>query len=142
MRRLDSGLTLLELLLVMGLVGMFTVAGGIGLSSLYESFTVRSAGDEIRTLLRQAREYTLSRRESTNYQIRLSNNIITLENVSGVELDRYQAPTDLVFSPNSLLWSFLPITGEPTGCVLPCQLTLSLKGTTEIIEISQSGIIE
>jgi type II secretory pathway pseudopilin PulG len=137
-----SGFTLLELLLVFGLVGVVTLAGTVGLSALQETFTLRSTGDEIRSLMRLARENSLAGRDELSYRVALNNDIVTLENSAGTQLERYQAPKGVNFTPDSFIWTFLPASGEVTGCIAPCQLTLTYGSSTEIVRITQSGIIE
>lgn len=142
MRIRSSGFTFFEIIIVFGLMITFTVLGGIGVIQLHESFTLKSSADEIRSLLALAREQTLANLDNTSYRVNLNSNIVALQTASGVEQERVQVPTSVTFTPSSLTWSYLPATGEISGCTAPCQLTLTQGGATEIIRITQSGIIE
>lgn len=141
-RRHPAGLTMFEIILVFGLMIAFTVLGGIGIIQLQESFTLRSAGDEIRSLLALAREQSLANLNNTSYRVNANNNIVTLQTAAGQELRRYQAPESITFTPSSFTWQYLSVTGEISGCIAPCILTLTQGSSTEVIKVNQSGIIE
>lgn len=134
-------MTLFEIMLVIGITGLITVAAILGLGTLQSSFRVRSAADEIRAQLELGRELAIANQDQASYRIGNQEGVVILY-ADNVELSRFIPPQGLTFSPETFEWGFTPITGELTGCTLPCSLTLSSGGSTELINIHASGVVD
>lgn len=140
MKRGMRGMTLLEVLLVIALTAAISVTGVMGLSQLTAIFRLRSAGDEIRALLQYGRELATANKNQVAYSLVFSSGVVSLTG-GGTEVGRFQPPAEIIFAPASFSWGFTPLSGALTGCALPCQLTLSNVGNSEIITIQANGVI-
>lgn len=141
MKSVASGMTLLELLLVIGLATAVLAAGSVSWSQLSIIFRLRSAGDEIRGLLQYGRELAKANKNQASYSLSFASGVMILSG-SGVEVGRYQSPAGIIFSPAMFNWGFSPLSGQLTGCPLPCQLTLTGGDNSEVITIQSNGIID
>lgn len=138
---MSRGFTFLEIILVFGLISLLTVIGTVNLNQLQSIFKARSTADEVRSMLQLARQLSLNNNNQTTYQVSLSGDIITLTSAAGIEINRYQPPSGVTFSPSSFTWRFEPITGSVTGCVSPCQLNITFGPATQSVIINTSGVI-
>ncbi len=136
-----SGMTLFETLLVLTITILVTVSGVIGLSALQSLFQLRSTGDEIRAQLQYGRELAIANKGGAQYRIGYSSGSVILS-ANGSDVSRFQVPGVISFSPSTFDWGFAPVTGELTGCSLPCTLGLTMRGNSEIIIVRSNGIIE
>ena len=136
-----KGFTFIEVILVFTFISALAALGGINISALQSGFKLAATADEVRNLLRTARQLSLSNYNQTSYKVSLTGQVVKLQTLSGTEVSRYLSPTDVTFSPTSLTWTFAAVTGAVSGCILPCQLTLTSANNTQIVTISQSGII-
>ncbi len=135
-----KGLSLIELLLVLAIVSVITAAGVVGLSQLQAIFKLRSAADEIRGQLQYGRELAIPNKDQLIYQISLSSGTVILKSNNG-EITRFQSPAGVTYSPASFTWGFSPITGLLTGCTLPCTLSLTSSGNTELVIFQANGLV-
>lgn len=135
-----AGFTFIELVLVVAITAAITASAIVGLSQLQAVFKIRSAGDEIRSQLQYGRELSIANKDQLSYQISLTSGIVVLRSNLG-EIARFQSPAGITYSPASFTWGFSPITGQLTGCSLPCQLTLTSIGNTEVVIFQQNGIV-
>lgn len=135
-----SGMTLLETLLVMLLITVITMAGGFGLAQLQTQFQLRGTGDEIRSQLQYGRELAIANKGWSGYRIKSINGLVVLVS-DGRELSRVTIPRGMNMSPPVFDWGFAPVTGQLSGCALPCSLGLSLKGSSETVIIQSNGIV-
>ena len=133
-------MTFIEILLVTTIAIMITVGGVSGLSQLQAVFKLREAADEIRAALQLGRELAIANKDQQVYQVDLNSGIMTLRSNAG-EIIRYLGPEGITYSPASFNWGFTPLTGQLTGCVLPCQLTLSSGGNMELVLFQANGIV-
>jgi len=136
----NKGFTFLEVVLVVAITVAVTAAGVAGLSQLQAVFKLRSAGDEIRSQLQYGRELAIANKDQLSYEISLVSGIVILRSNLG-EIARFQSPAGITYSPSSFNWGFTPLTGQLTGCVLSCQLTLTSTGNTELVIFQQNGIV-
>ncbi|MEK7525146.1 MAG: prepilin-type N-terminal cleavage/methylation domain-containing protein [Patescibacteria group bacterium] len=134
------GLTLIEILLVMALVVVISAGGIAGLSQLQAVFKLRGAADEIRAALQLGRELAIANKDQETYQISLAFGIVILRSNAG-EIVRYMSPAGITYSPSSFGWGFTPLTGQLTGCPLPCQLTLTSGENVELVIFQTNGIV-
>lgn len=137
----QRGFTFLEVILVFTFMAALAALGGINISALQSSFKLAATADEVRSLLKTARQLSLSNYNQTSYKLNLSGKIISLQTAQGAEVQRYQAPADVDFSPTSFTYSFANVTGAVSGCVLPCSITLTSANNTQVININSNGII-
>ena len=135
------GFTFFEMLLVISITTSVTAAGIVGLSQLQAIFKIRSAADEIRSLMQLGRELAIANKNQANYNINLATGVVTLK-AGQTEVGRFISPAGVIYQPNTLTWGFTPLTGVLTGCPLPCELRLTSTDNVEIITIQQSGIIK
>lgn len=138
----SSGFTLLEVLLVFALIVALTAAGGLALFQLQSHFRARATADEIRALFQLARQRSLNRLDQDQYQVTLVNNLFDLTTTSGRQLEHYQPPTGVTFTPDQLIWRFQPVTGQVQGCAPPCQLTIDFGPTTQTVTIYTNGLVD
>lgn len=135
-----KGLTFIEVLLVVALTVAISAGGIAGLSQLQAVFKLRGAADEIRAALQLGRELAIANKDQETYQISLASGIVILRSNAG-EIVRYLSPSGITYSPSAFSWGFTPLTGELTGCALPCQLTLTSVGNTELVIFQTNGIV-
>lgn len=135
-----KGLTFIEILLVIAITAAITGAGVVGLSQLQSVFKLRSAADMIRGQLQYGRELAVANKDQLSYEISLSSGTVILRSNVG-EIDRFQSPTGIVYSPSSFTWSFTPLTGQLAGCPLPCELTLTIGDNTELVIFQTNGLV-
>ncbi len=136
----QSGMTFIEILLVMGIALVISVGGISGLSQLQAVFKLRGAADEIRAALQLGRELARANKDQESYLISLASGIFVLRSNAG-EIIRYQSPEGITYSPASFTWGFTPLTGQLSGCQLPCELSLSSGGNTELVIFQANGIV-
>lgn len=137
-----KGFTLLELLLVFAIIVSVSAAGIIGLSQITTIFRLRAAADETKALFQLGRELTIANQDQATYQLTLDPDFIQLSTAAGLEVARYQPPSGIVFTTPTQNWGFTPVSGTVTGCLLPCQITLNLGGSSEIISLNANGLID
>ncbi len=137
---MNKGFTFIELVLVVAITVAITASGIVGLSQLQAIFKLRSSGDEIRSQLQYGRELAIANKDQLSYQISLVSGVVILRSNLG-EITRFQSPAGITYSPSSFTWGFTPLTGQLTGCALPCQLTLTSIGNTELVIFQQNGIV-
>lgn len=135
-----KGLTFIEILLVVALTVAISAGGIAGLSQLQAVFKLRGAADEIRAALQLGRELAIANKDQETYQVGLASGIVILRSNAG-EIVRYLSPEGITYSPPAFTWGFAPLTGELTGCALPCQLTLTSGGNTELVIFQTNGIV-
>lgn len=133
-------MTFIEILLVMTVAILIAMGGVSGLSQLQAVFKLREASDEIRAALQLGRESAIANKDQETYQISLASGVIILRSTVG-EIVRYLSPGGITYSPATFNWGFAPLTGQLTGCPLPCQLTLTLGGSTELVIFQTNGIV-
>lgn len=133
-------MTFIEILLVMTIAILIAAGGVSGLSQLQAVFKLRGAADEIRAALQLGRESAIANKDQETYQISLASGVVILRSTAG-EIVRYLGPEGITYSPASFNWGFAPLTGQLTGCPLPCQLTLTSSGNTELVIFQTNGIV-
>ncbi len=136
----NKGFSFIEIVLVILIITSVTASGVVGLSQLQAVFKLRAAADEIRGQLQYGRELAIANKDQLSYTISLASGTIILRSGSS-ELARYQSPAGITYSPASFTWGFSPLTGELTGCALPCQLTLTSGGSTEAVIFQANGLV-
>lgn len=137
---MNKGMTFIEILLVMTIAILIAARGISGLSQLQAVFKLREAADEIRAALQLGRESAIANKYQETYQISLASGVVILRSNAG-EIVRYLSPEGITYSPVSFNWGFAPLTGQLTGCTLPCQLTLTSSGNTELVIFQTNGIV-
>lgn len=137
---MNKGLTFIDIIIVVGITSIIVSAGVVGLTQLQSVFKLRSSGDEIRSLLQLGRELAVANKDQQSYSVSLNSGTVILRSGSG-EISRYQSPAGIVYNPASFSWSFAPLSGLPSECSLPCQLTLTFGDNTEIIFFQKNGIV-
>ena len=137
---MTRGMTLLEVLVVIALVITMTATGAVALSELQAIFKLRSTADEIRSMLQLGRELAVANKDLVAYTISLSGGLTVLQAGSN-ELVRYLAPAGITFSPSTFTYGFTPLTGQLTGCALPCGETLEYGNNSELVTIQANGIV-
>jgi len=130
----------MEMILMIAISAAIAAMGIVGLSQLQAVFKLRSAGDEIRSRLQLGRELAIANKDQVSYSITLTSGVVTLRSNSG-EISRFQTPGGITYSPNVFTWNFTPSTGMLTGCTLPCQLSLTSGGNTELVIFNENGIV-
>lgn len=134
------GLTFIEILLVITITAAIAGVGVVGLSQLQSVFKLRSAADVVRGQLQYGRELAIANKDQLSYEISLSSGTVILRSNAG-EIDRFQSPAGVVYSPAAFTWGFMPLTGLLTGCALPCQLTLTIGDNTELVIFQANGLV-
>ncbi len=140
MKKIQSGFTLLEVMVVMFLTVTITVVGIVSLSRLQVLFQLRTSADEVKAQLQYGRQLAIANKGNAVYNYSLSGSLFRLTS-SGVEVSRYQLPGNLTVTPTSFSMNFTPLTGLITSCS-PCQLTLTSGDQSEIVSIQANGIID
>lgn len=137
----DSGFTLIEILVAFFLMMTLSGLGMMGYSQIQQRTRVTSGADEIRSLLRQAREKSLAQIDGGTYRVTGTGGVVVLERVGGSELERYQLSSTTTIVPSSWSWEFVPVTGAVSGCVGQCQLSVTDGSVTASIEVSSFGLV-
>lgn len=134
------GMTFIEILLVMGITVLIAAGGVSGLSQLQAVFKLRGAADEIRAALQLGRELAKANKDQETYRIILASGVVVLRSNAG-EIVRYLSPEGIAYSPSAFTWGFAPLTGQLTGCQLPCQLSMTSSGNAELVVFQTNGIV-
>ena len=135
----DGGFSLFELLLVLTLAMIITTVGVVNLSRLQNTFRLRSSADEIIAMLQLGRELAVSNKNQAIYNISISGGVVSLQG-GGKVISRYQIPIGVGVTPESINWSFTPITGGLASC-LSCSINLFIGSQTENIIVLNNGLV-
>ena len=138
--RRKLGMSFIEILLVVTITAAISAMGIVGLSQLSTVFKLRAAADEIRSQMQLGRELAAANRDQLAYQINLTSGVVVLRtNVS--EIARFLIPAGVTVSPSNFTWGFTSLTGQLTGCPLPCTISLTGSGNTETVIFQANGIV-
>lgn len=136
----SRGLTYIEIVMVIAISAAIAATGIVGLSELQAVFKLRSASDEIRSRLQLGRELAIANKDQVSYSVSLTSGVFVLRSNLG-EISRFQSPAGITYIPATFTWNFTPSSGLLTGCTLPCQLTLTSGGSTELVIFHENGIV-
>lgn len=137
----EKGFTLFEMLIAFGLIMTISGLGMFGYGRMQARSEIITAGDEIRTLMRQAREKSVARIDDKEYRVVGASGVVTLETTDGVVVSTYRLRDLVTMAPTSFSFTFAKITGQVSGCGTGCVVDLSSGGLTETIQINELGLI-
>lgn len=139
--RQEAGFTLFEIMIAMALVVMLSGLGMIGYGRMQARSELNTAADEIRTLLKLAREKSVAQIDDKEYRVVGNDRVVTLETTEGIELERFQIRKQVLTEPLNFSFTFARITGEVAACPSGCTVNLISGGLTRTVEISSIGLV-
>jgi prepilin-type N-terminal cleavage/methylation domain-containing protein len=144
------GFTAVEILVVLGVLGLLTASIALGLSALRDATALRTATEDVWLTLRSARSLTLASKDDSVYGVRVeSARLIQFKGttyVAGATTNVVSDfPTGVVasatFANGASHVTFTRLSGEPsaTGTIM---LTDQRGDATSSVEVLVSGIVD
>ncbi len=145
----NRGFSLLEILLVVGIMGVLAAVIAFPLSSFHRAQTIRGATADVSSLIQQAQSLTLASHDSLQYGVHLTTSTATL--FSGTSYSAGAATNRVMTLPSGVTaaWSvqgngadiiFERLTGE-TNQYGTITLSLSSPTLSRTITISKLGSV-
>lgn len=146
----NRGFSLLEILLVVGIMGVLAAVIAFPLSSFRRAQTVRGATEDVSALIQEAQSMTLSSRDSSQYGVHLTTNSAVL--FTGTTYNAGAATNRMMTIPNgvTLSWSlagngativFERLSGE-TNQYGTITVSLSSPTVSRTITVSKLGSVD
>jgi type IV fimbrial biogenesis protein FimU len=120
----ESGFSIVEMLLVLALMGIFITFAGPAFTDSYRAYKVRSAMQELSVALRAVRQVAVSTRAATNLTIDTAGGTYSWTDAKG-QTRTWPLPTGVAFTSASPT----TITFVTNGTVSSGSATIVLKGT-------------
>ena len=136
----QGGFTIMELLVTVALMTLFFTIGYVSIGEIQKQTKLRRASDEIRSMLRWARESSVARKDGHAYIVGEAGGVVVVRDETGQIYQRYQMPEGVIVIPASFAYAFLATDGSVPGC--PCEILLEYSDEQYLVGIGELGIVK
>jgi type II secretory pathway pseudopilin PulG len=124
-----AGFTLMETLLVFGLMGAMAAMGVVSYAQVRQREEIAASVLQITQLISNARSKSVAGQDDSSWKVNLQPNLIELQTSSGQTFDRYVIPAKYILSGPTTELTFDRTNGRVIGCESGCIFTLNQVGS-------------